>query len=235
MKYENLIHLCEPAFEYVCKVNRIARNHGQIDYHELRANMVEILESIEKEAEQDSRLAPLYQQVKMPLIAFIDSTIVRSGLNCAEDWDDNRLAYEYGQLSADEDFFDQLEELETDSSEAASECLAIFYTCIGLGFTGFYEENTDFLKKKMDKIAPRIRKYIESDPNARISPECYEHTDRSDLVEPPGSKLVGILIAFAGLFLIVFISILVLFEQAAGDLNRAVNTVVAKEIHPEVP
>lgn len=235
MKYENLIHLCEPAFEYVCKVNRIARNHGQIDYHELRENVTDILEEIEKEAAKDPRLGPLYEQVKMPLIFFIDSTIVRSGINCADEWDGNRLAFDHGQLSGDEDFFDLLEEMEADSSEEASECLAVFYTCIGLGFTGFYEDNTDFLKKKMEKITSRIRRYIESDPNARISPECYEHTDRSDLVEPPGSKVVGIMIAFAGLFLIVFLSIFVLFEQAAGDLNRAVNTVVAREIQTEQP
>lgn len=200
-----------------------------MDYMQLRADIVEILENIETEAARDPRLCELYERVKMPLLFFIDSFIVNSGINCADEWDENRLAYEHGMLSGDEDFFDLLEEMEADPSEEASECLAIFYTCIGLGFTGFYEENTEFLKKKMDQVAPRIRKYIESDPNARISPECYEHTDRSDLVEPPSSKLLGIIIAFAGLFIIVFLSILVLFDQAAGDLNRAVNTVVAED------
>ncbi len=229
MAYVNLIHLCEPAFEYVCKVNRIARNSGQIDYHQLRADLLDLLDKIEKEASRNSRLKALYERVKMPLIFFIDSTIVKSGVNCAEEWEENRLAFDHGYLSGDEDFFDMMEELEADPSEEASECLAIYFTSIGLGFTGFYEDKTEFLKKKMDKVSTRIRKYIESDPNARISPECYEHTDRSDLVEPPGSKLMGILIAFAGLFIVVFISILILFDQAVGDLNRAVNTVAAAE------
>lgn len=235
MKYESLVHLCEPAFEYVCKVNRIARNHGQIDHAELRAEIQDILESIEAQAAKDPRLGELFQSVKLPLIFFMDSTIVRSGINCAEDWDEARLAFDYGHLSGDEDFFDMLEEIETDPGSDASECLAVFYTCIGLGFTGFYEDNTDFLKTKMEKIRPRIRKYIESDPNARISPECYEHTERSDLVEPPGSKLVGILIAFVGLFLVVFLSVFVLFDQAAGDLNRAVDFVSAQEVRAENP
>jgi type VI protein secretion system component VasF len=233
MAYTNLIHLCEPAFEYICKVNRIARNGGQMDYHQLRADILDILEEIEKEAARDARLSQLYEQVKMPLIFFIDSTIVRSGINCAEDWEENRIAFDHGHLSGDEDFFDMMEEMEADPSDNASECLAIFFTCVGLGFTGFYEDKTDFLKKKMDKISTRIRKYIESDPNARIAPECYEHTDRSDLVEPPGSKLLGILIAFAGLFIVVFISILILFDQAVGDLNRSVNTVVSQDLYSE--
>lgn len=233
MSKKNLVHLCEPVFEYMCKLNRIARNGGQVDYHQLRGDVLDIFEDLEKEANKDSRLANLYERVKMPLIFFVDSTIVKSGINCAEDWEENRLAFDHGYLSGDEDFFDMMEEVEADPSDEASECLAIYFSCIGLGFTGFYEDNTDFLKKKMDKVANRIRKYIQSDPNAKISPECYEYTDQSDLVEPPGSKLMGILIAFVGLFIVVFASILILFDQAVGDLNRAVNTVTAQAIETE--
>lgn len=224
-KYVNLVHLCEPAFEYVCTLNRIARNGGQADYHALRSDVQEILENLERNAGKDPRLAPLYERVKVPLIIFIDESIVNSGINCAREWEDNRIAYEHGFLSGQEEFFDMLEEIEADPSDDASECLAIFYSCIGLGFTGYYEDQTEFLKQRMDKMRGRIKKYIESDPNAYIAPGCYEHTDRSDLVEPPGSKLLGIMIAFAGLFIVVFASILILFDQASGDLTRAVEAV----------
>jgi type IV/VI secretion system ImpK/VasF family protein len=229
MKYFNLVHLCEPVFEYICKVNKIARNGGQIDYHTLRGEILEILETLDKEAEKDDRLRPLFERIRIPLIIFMDESVVQSRINCAEDWEDNRLAYEHGLLSGGEEFFDMMEELEAETSDDASECLSIFYTCLGLGFTGYYGDQTDFIKQRMDKIRPRIRKYIEADPNAPIVPECYEHTDRSDLVEPPGSKLVGIVIAFAGLFAVVFVSVVLLFDQASGDLSRAVEATIAKD------
>ena len=229
MPYVNLVHLCEPAFEFICKLNRIARNGGQLDYHTVRSEVQEILEDLDRRAEKDSRLAPLYDRVRVPIIIFLDESIIHSGINFAEDWEDQRLAYDHGHLSGGEEFFDTMEELEADPSDTASECLAIFYTCIGLGFTGYYEDQTDFLKQRMDKISGRIKKYIESDPNAHIVASCYEHTDRSDLVEPPGSKLLGIMIAFAGLFIVVFASVLILFDQASGDLTRAVETVIEQD------
>jgi len=229
MSYVNLVHLCEPAFEYICKLNRIARNGGQLDAHTVRSEILEILENLDRRVEKDSRLAPLYDRVKVPLVIFIDESIVKSGINFAEEWEDQRLAYDHGFLSGGEEFFDMMEEIEADPSDDASECLAIFYTCIGLGFTGYYEDQTDFLKQRMDKIQGRIKRYIESDPNAPIVPSCYEHTDRSDLVEPPGSKLVGIMIAFAGLFIVVFVSVLLLFDQASGDLTRAVEAVIEQD------
>jgi cytochrome bd-type quinol oxidase subunit 1 len=42
------------------------------------------------------------------------------------------------QLAGDEKFFDLLEETLNDSSEDASERLAVYYTCLGLGFMGMY-------------------------------------------------------------------------------------------------
>ncbi len=229
MNHVNLVHLCEPVFQYICKVNKIARNGGQLDYHVIRGEVTDLLEKVDKAAGADSRLNKLYDRIRVPIIIFIDESIVNSGINSAEDWEENRLAYDHGHLSGDEEFFDMMEEFEADNSDDASECLSIFYTCLGLGFTGYYREQTDFIKQRMDKVRQRIRKYIEADPNAPIAPNCYEHTDRSDLVEPPGSKLVGILIAFAGLFAVVFLSVFLLFDQASGDMSRAINATVDKD------
>ncbi len=229
MSYVNLIQLCEPVFDYVCKLNRISRNGGQIDYHVLRGEVQDLLDQIRKEASKDSKWGPLFERIEVPLICFIDYTIINSGMQAAEEWEDNRLAYDYSVLSGDEEFFDMMEEMEADSSDEASECLVVFFTCIGLGLAGIYADSPEILKQRMERVRPRIRKYIESDPNARIVPSCYQHTDTSDLVEPPGSKLLGIAIVFLGLFAVVFAAVFLLFDQAVGDLNRSVDTIIRQD------
>lgn len=228
-KFVNLVHLCEPAFEFVCRLNKIARNGGQLEYPHLRSEVEGILARIRRDAAATPRLQPAHRRVEAPLAIFLDFSIVNSGINCAAEWDLNRLAFEHNIMSGDEEFFDLFEEAEADPSGDATEALAVFYTCVGLGFTGFLADQTEFLKQKMDRVLPRIRQYIESDPNARIAPDTYQHTDRSDLVEPPGSKLLGLAIAFAGVFFVVFAAVIVLFQQAAGDLNNSVNAILRKD------
>ena len=159
--------------------------------------------------------------------------ISESSLPFASEWNQNRLAYDRQELAGDEKFFDLLEETQKENSEDAAERLAVFYICIGLGFTGIYFKQPEFLRKTMLTIAPRIRHLVENDQNARICPETYTGVDTRNLVEPPSSRMVLVGMIFAGFTLAVLISYFVMYRQASKNLNKSMEEVLRQDIAAE--
>jgi type IV/VI secretion system ImpK/VasF family protein len=229
----SLTELCEPLFQYVCMLNRIARNPGgeSMAFEPLRKLIAEMFEQMEKEAEPDYRLKAQFAQVKMPLIFFVDSMIAESKLSLAPQWHKNRLAYDYSELAGDEKFFDLLDETLKQTGEETDERLAIFYTCLGLGFTGWYAGQPEYLRKKMLDVARRIpRELIDTQHNAKICPEAYQFLDTRNLVEPPGLKLATMGILFGGFLLIVMVVNLYLFRTASTGLSESLRTILSHDL-----
>jgi type IV/VI secretion system ImpK/VasF family protein len=220
-----LLELCEPLFQYVSRLNRSARKGGHHEYNHVRAEVKALFEDMKSKAAADVNLLAQYEKTEPVLVFFVDSMIVESRLPFARDWHQNRLAYERKELAGDEKFFDLLEETLNDSSKAATERLSVFYTCIGLGFTGFYAGQPDYLRRKMLDCKSRIRDMMDMDEFARICPETYDHTDTRDFVEPPGKKLLGIAIALVGLLLVLFVANLFLFRSASRKLGEALDKI----------
>jgi len=220
-----LPELTEHLFQYVCRLNRVARKGASIEYEAVRSEVRELFSHMAENSKSDHRLAEQYQLVELPLMFFVDSVISESRLHFAAEWHQNRLAFERQELAGDERFYDLLEETLADRSDEASERLTVFYTCLGLGFSGWFSGQPDVLRKKMMEIAPRIRSYIESDDAARICPEAYEHTNTANLPLPVGTRLIGIAIIFAGLILVVVAANIYLFRSSSVDLYRALGDV----------
>ena len=110
------------------------------------------------------------------------------GLSWAREW--KELAFEHQEMAGDEKFFDLLEETLKDKSPAANQRLAVFYTCIGLGFTGWYTGQPEYLRRKMKEIAARLQAGGQIADAARICADAYEKVDTRDLIEPPGTQLM---------------------------------------------
>ncbi len=213
-----LSELCEPLFLYICRLNRSARKGGMIDFNRARNEIKAILEDMARSASTDPRLSDQFRKVELPLLFFVDSMLSESTLAIAAEWNANRLAAEKHELAGDEKFFDLLDEALADSSEQAGERLEIFYTCLGLGFTGWYAGQNDYLRKKTLEVSARIPSLIGIDDSARICPEAYQYNDTRDLVETPGRKLVGIGIALVGLVIVVAITNVCLFKWTSDEL-----------------
>jgi len=216
-----LLELCEPLFLYICRLNRSARKGGSHEYSQVHGEIKALLENMRPKVAGDVNLLAQYEKIEEVLIFFVDSMIVESSLPFASEWHQNRLAYQRKELAGDEKFFDLLEETLNDSSKAATERLALFYTCMGLGFTGFYAGQPEYLRRKMLDCKARIRDMMDVDEFSRICPEAYEHADTRDLVEPPGKKLLGIAIALVGAIIVLFVGNLILFKSASRDLGKA--------------
>jgi len=221
-----LLQVCEPIFQYVCRINRMARSASSADYAVLRAEIKAMLEDAQQKAASDGRLAAQIKKLEMPLIFFVDSMIAESKLPCAQQWHQNRLAYERNELAGDEKFFDILEETLKDNSDEASERLAVFYTCIGLGFAGMYVGQPEYLRKTMMTIAPRIRHLTETDNTARICGEAYESVDTRNLVQPPGNKMFVFAVLFIIFTVSVFAAYVYMFSNASEELSTSLETIV---------
>lgn len=249
-----LLELTEPLFQYICRLNRIARRGpaaksldttfvaktavgaaaaargAALDDVVARSEIKALLEDMMSKAATDMRLSQQARKMELPLIFFIDSMISESALSFAGQWNQNRLAYERQELAGDEKFFDLLDETLKESGEDAAERLAVFYICIGLGFTGIYFKQPEFLRKTMLSIAPRIRHLVENDQTARICPETYQGVDTRNLVQPPGSRMVLVGLVFASFTLAVLISYIVMYHQASKNLNSSIEEVLQQDL-----
>jgi len=247
-----LLELTEPLFQYVCRLNRLARKSGKVssadtaffskgaptspshlgtmDYAVARSEVKALLDEMRQKANADLRLATQYQKVELPLVFFVDSMISESNLGFAAQWNQNRLAYDRNELAGDEKFFDLLDETLKDSGDDASERLAVFYTCLGLGFTGIYFRQPELLRKTMLTIAPRIRHLAEMDQTAKICPEAYDGVDTRNLVEPPSSKMVLIGIVFLCFTLAVVVSYFWMYRASSKTLQSSLNQILSQDL-----
>ena len=225
----SLITHCEPLFQAVCRLNRIGRMQrgSTIEYTAVRAEIEEHFEVMARTARGDIALGEQYRKVELPLIFFTDSMIAESALPFAPKWNNNRLAFARNERSGDEKFFTLLDETLADTKETADERLAIFYICIGLGFTG--GNQPDFLRKKMQEIAPRVKAYVDADESAFITPASYQHTNLSNLPMPMAASIVPLLIVLTGLLFVVVAVNVFTFHRASAELNQALDAINAHD------
>jgi|SRR5208283_1859272 len=224
-----LIDHCEPLFQAVCRLNRMGRKGSAVDYVVARAEIENLFEKLGGSARGDLGLSEQYRRVELPLMFFVDSMIAESALPYAAEWNRHRLANTRNELAGDEKFFDLLEAAIQDNKEGADERLAVFYTCIGLGFTGWYSGQPEFLRKKMHEIAPRVKAYIDTDESGLITPDAYQHTNTTNLPLPMAASLVPLLIILTGLFLVVSVVNIYTFHSVSAELNSTLDSIIARE------
>jgi hypothetical protein len=223
-----LLELCEPLFHYVCFLNRSARKGGGVfDQSYVRGELRQIFADMKKNAAAEPHLSSQYEKVELPLVFFTDAMIKYSKLPFALDWED--LAYERNELAGESKFFELLDRTLAERNEAANERLAIFYTCLGLGFTGAFTGQAVDLRKKMLEISSRIRGMVDLNTQSKMCPEAYEHIDTRNLVEPPARSLGGIAIALVGLVLVLLAANYVLYKKNTDNLANALEQIRAGE------
>jgi type VI secretion system protein ImpK len=226
-----LLDVCEPLFKKICLLNRLARSGaGSSDFKKLQLEIRELFQSMAKTVESDPALRTQWPKIEPPLLFFADSMLSENGSPVADIWNKSRLAYERNELAGDEKFFDLLDETLNDPSPEATERLKIFYTCIGLGFTGWYNGQVEYLRGKMLDISHRIGPWMETNRTAKLCPEAYTGVDTRNLVQPPASRLGAIALIFAGLCLIVIAVEIYLFRAASLSLTDALSAVASQEI-----
>ena len=219
-----LLILCEPLLQYVAKAHRSAAKGCVLPLEKVRGDIQRLFEEMGQQAAGKADLAAQYEKIRLPLIFFVDFMMRESDLSFRADW--VPLAFELKEFAGDERFFDLLESDLRDPGEGATERLVIYYSCLGLGFTGLYLGQPEAIQRLMERISPRISRFMDVDRRARICPRAYDHNDTRDFTEPPGTKLVGIGIALILLLLVWFIAYFRLFNSLSGDIRRNLNKIL---------
>lgn len=232
-----LLELCEPLFQYICRLNRSARKHGAYEMEQARGEIKALFAEMQNKAVATPGLRDQYEKVRLALVFFADFMVRTSSLSFAAQW--KLLAEEEVKpiFTGDEMFFDLLDETLKDRTEAATERLAVFYTCMGLGFLGFYEDQPDVVQRKTKEIAGRIRGMMDAEDVQRICPEAYEATNTADLTTPPFRSLAPYVIAVIGLAIVVLCANFLSYKLKSGELVGALrsikdkaDTVVARDV-----
>jgi len=222
-----LLELCEPLFQYVCRLNRLSRTGCTLEKDQVRNDIKKIFDEMRAHALANPELISQHEKIELPLLFFVDFMIKESKLPFAYDW--YELGRERNELAGDEKFFDLLDEDLADPSNAATERLVIFYTCIGLGFTGVYAGQPESIQRLMSKISARISGMMDADEKSYICPEAYENVDDRDFVEPPSTKLVGIGITLIGLIVVWSIAYFCLLKWTLDDVTNSLDTIIEHE------
>jgi hypothetical protein len=193
-----LLQLTEPLFQYMCRLNRMARRStgakatgdtsflalprepatkvasaaavkvATLDYAVVRSEIKALFEDMMSKAATDLRLSQQARKIELPLIFFVDSMIAESKLAFAAEWNQNRLAYDRQELAGDEKFFDLLDETLKENNEDAAERLAVFYICWPRLHRDLLQAAGVPAQDDADSL-PRIRHLVENDQNARIA------------------------------------------------------------------
>jgi type VI protein secretion system component VasF len=217
-----LVEICEPLFQYVCKINRMGRaGAGTLGARQVRDEVKSILADLKSKADRDGQ-GGNFDKIELPLIFFADHMIRESRL--AASWGNQggwkNLAEERREMAGDERFWDLLEDTLLEPGDTAAQRLAVFHSMIGLGFTGIYANQPDHLRRKTREIAAKVRGLTESDQSGRVTPDAYENVDTRTLTQPPARKLIGLVIALVVLFVVLLASYVFSFRAATKDLSE---------------
>src|ERR1700712_167366 len=167
-----LLELCDPLFKYVCFLNRSERKGAAIDPAQADSDLETILAEIKSKAAGQANLADQFEKVEMPLIFFADNVIATMPTQLGELY--QRLAYKRDRVAGDTDFCDELEHtLAEPESVSSNERLAVFYTALGLGFTGDLYYAPAPRRSKMAAMARRVLKVMKEEDRTRITPQAY--------------------------------------------------------------
>ncbi|MFN7022183.1 MAG: DotU family type IV/VI secretion system protein [Phycisphaerales bacterium] len=218
-----LTEVCEPVFQYACRLHRGARKGVWPPAAQVVEEVASLMDDVRSRAAAEPALLREFDQVRPVLLYFLDGIVRSSRLPYAGRWAE--LAVAEGHPGGDEDFFDRLEATLADKSDGATQRLGVFYVCMGLGFSGWYRGQPDHLRRKMSEIASRIRAGLDADRAAKVCPDAYEGVNTADLVEPPSRRLAGVAIVLVGLALTVFIANAVLYRERRADLVRSLEEI----------
>jgi len=224
----NLVILCDPLFKYVCFLNRSARKGAPVDASRAEAEVEAILSEIRGRANANPGLAEQYERVELPLMFFVDNVIANGPPPLCDNW--QRLAYKRDRATGDTDFCDELEamlgEPETPSS---NERLAVFYTCVGLGFVGDRLADPALRQKRMSQMTRRLRSFLELEDRARVTPQAYAHTQKDNLVPPPVAPVWKLGVALLGLVVMLVVLNGYLYRNLSGKLLQTLQKIQAQE------
>lgn len=235
----NLPALLEPIFLFVCRLHRVEQGCPRsLTYSQVRSETKDLIKECKDLIRQNPSLQQQFEKVEEPLLWLLDYWFGSSEefSSIREEWNRNRMGElpdneEEGNLAGDEVFIYRLDKTleEPITDELANERLAFYYIALGLGFTGIFFKNIpehhQELRSRMEKMYPRVRKYVDASLASRITPECYNNIDKRDFIAPARDRPIILLASFLCLLGTLFVGYFYLYGQRKSDLEKMIKTV----------
>jgi len=175
------------------------------DAEAFRANIKAALGEGDAEARRLGYTDTEIQLARFGVVAFLDETVLNSGLDVFSSWPRKPLQEElFGVHVAGEIFFQNLDRLlRQPDSERLAELLEVYYLCLLLGFGGRYSKSSGAeLRMYRDQLAARIARIRGEAVKPAAPPPASRRTAGADpwvarLAWIAGGSLIVVLLLFA--------------------------------------
>jgi len=225
---KSLVELCDPLFQYVCRLNRLARKGGIVDQGQLRAELKSLLNDTRAACEAVPGMGEQFAKVRLPLIYFVDFMVRESALPFARSWK-HLQEEEAREIVGDEKFFNLLDDTMAEQGDAANQRLAVFYCCLGLGFTGIHLNEPEVLRRRMLGISGRIRGMVDAEDSSKITPEAYQSVREDVLQRPVAQGIATWVIVLVGMATLFVVGSYVGYNSAVSEIKESLGKISGDE------
>lgn len=149
----SLSQLIAPLITYVGQLAQFKAAAFEPPLDEVITRLDEHFSAITTQVNADVSLKMRWEEIKKPVIFFIDYMIKEGGYSFSQQY--QPMARFVNELSGDDKFFDLLK-LELNRTPPNPEVLLVYYELLGLGFNGAYQREPQYCAELMGKIAPLI-------------------------------------------------------------------------------
>jgi type IV/VI secretion system ImpK/VasF family protein len=223
-----LLDLYEPLFQKVCELRRLGPR-GLESFVTARARIKDLLAEIKASASKAAHLAEQTSKLERAVVFFVDGRLITSEVPFVQQWRTNLLAVHlYGnQAGGNVEFFRMLAKDLEDQSSAATERLAVYWVCLGLGFRGPYKNDLKAFEALLDKLQSRIERLgiMETDLKARICKDAYFCDTRNVQGEREKFRMILWGLVFVGFLVCIYLVNREVFKSAARDLVGSVDEI----------
>lgn len=225
-----LIAHCDPIFQFVCRLKRIAHNekafHTTLSLTTVRKDVDRLFRKFEYAIINDDNFDGDPDLIKDLLLAFTDTMISQAHLSISPEWQQTYILPEDARSHrAEADFFLTLEHWLQDTSTDANQHLLLFHTCLGLGFTEEAARTTHH--HLLCQLDERIDRIIDHNPATPLSKRAYDHINEDNYMKRPLPKLAFYSMAFAALLVVVIFTVYSGYASASSALVEAIETIAS--------
>ncbi|MBN2717178.1 MAG: DotU family type IV/VI secretion system protein [Deltaproteobacteria bacterium] len=165
----NLTELTKELFDYIVQFRQRAREAALPDITVVAKEFQAIFTKMDTLAQRHASLRSEYHQVKYPLVALADETVLRSDWMEAGNWEHYLLENKYFSSNvAGNQFFRLLE----NADQLSVEVLKIFFYCLSFGFSGAFSPEDPSLFRLRGRLYQRIESEEEISAE-RLFPDAY--------------------------------------------------------------
>ena len=187
-KAETLTEFCEPFFLEVGQLIRSSQYGGERDANSVRNRLKNRLDLLDEDASKASAtLAGDYHRIEPVLAFFADDVIMTSSLPFSSQWAGPILLASHNRVKVvdgKQRFFLELDATLREPESQAAQRLAIFQTCLGLGFTGIHTKNPDKLSSYSAQILQKLDAHVYNhNAGTPICSTAYE-VDKQEIFKP---------------------------------------------------